>query len=127
MGGTSDEANGSEEVEILAVCLNSHRGGGTKMAVFREPLIQLTPNLDTVYLRVCPTTRWCCFHSNYVTGCIRVHEMHLGCFSGLKSTKNKERYSLEWVDVLPECYPKCPEVFPGVCWPCDLSSECPSL
>ena len=30
MGGTSGEADGSEEVDILAVCLNSYRGGGTK-------------------------------------------------------------------------------------------------
>ena len=57
MGGTSGEADGSEEVDILAVWLNSYRGGGTKMAVSQEPLVQLTPNLDTVYLRVCPTTR----------------------------------------------------------------------
>ena len=28
--------------------------------------------------------------------------------------KNRERYNLECVDVLQECDPKCPEVFPGV-------------
>ena len=38
MGGTSGEGDGSEEVDILAVCLNSYRfgGGGTKMAVTQE-------------------------------------------------------------------------------------------
>ena len=36
MGGTSGEADGSEEVDILAVCLNSYRGWGTKMAVSWE-------------------------------------------------------------------------------------------
>ena len=43
MGGTSGEADVSEEVDILAVCLNSYRfgvwGGGTKMTVSREPSI----------------------------------------------------------------------------------------
>ena len=27
--------------------------------------------------------------------------------------KDEERYNLECVGVLPECDPKCPEVFPG--------------
>ena len=36
MGGISGEADGSEEVDILAVFLNSYRGGGTKMAVSWE-------------------------------------------------------------------------------------------
>ena len=60
MGGTSGEADGTEEVDILAVCLNSYRvgGGGTKMAVSQEPLVGFTPILDTIYLKVCPTTRW---------------------------------------------------------------------
>ena len=41
MGGTSGEADISEEVHILAVCLNSYRvgGWGTKMAVSQEPLV----------------------------------------------------------------------------------------
>ena len=30
MGGTSGEADGSEEVDILAACLNSYRGWGYK-------------------------------------------------------------------------------------------------
>ena len=30
MGGTSGEADGSEEVDILAVCLNSYKGWGYK-------------------------------------------------------------------------------------------------
>ena len=70
MGGTSGEADGSEEEDILAVCLNSYRGGGTKMDVSRELLVRLTPLLDTVYLRVCPTTMWCHFYSDDVMACI---------------------------------------------------------
>ena len=90
MGGTSGEADGSEEVDILAVCLNSYRGGGTKMAISWEPLVRLTPNLDTVYLKVCCITRWHCFYGDDVTWCIKVHEMHPGCFFGLKSTKTRK-------------------------------------
>ena len=41
MGSTSGEADRSEEVDILAVCLNSYRvgSGGTKMAVSQELLV----------------------------------------------------------------------------------------
>ena len=72
MGGISGEADRSEEVDILAVCLNSYRVGVTKMAVSREPMVQLTPNLDTIYPRVCPTIWWHCFHGNGIIGCIWV-------------------------------------------------------
>ena len=33
MGGVSGEADELEGVDIMAVCLNSYRGWGTKMAV----------------------------------------------------------------------------------------------
>ena len=72
-------------------------------------------------MRVCPTTRWHCFCANDVMGCVQVHEMHPGSFSGLKNTKNKERYNLECVDVLPECS----YVFPGVV-PCFAQFILPS-
>ena len=48
MGGISGEADKLEEVDILAVSVNSYMGGDTKMAVSWEPLVQLTPNVDKV-------------------------------------------------------------------------------
>ena len=108
MGGTSGEADVSEEVDILAVCLNSYRfgvwGGGTKMAVSQEPLVRLTPNLDTVYLRVCPTTREHHFCGDDVTGVHRVHKTYPGCIFWQKS---KERYNLDGPHVFQsalECF-----------------------
>ena len=70
------------------------RGYDTKMSISLEPLVWFTSFLDTVYLRVCPTTKWCCFCSSDIMGCIWEHKMYLGWFSGLENTYNKERYSL---------------------------------
>ena len=64
------------------------RGYDTKMAVSREPSVQFTSFLDTVYLRICPTTRLCCFHGNDVTGCVWVCKMYQGLFSGRKTRKD---------------------------------------
>ena len=106
MGGTSGEADGSEEVDILAVCMISYRvgGGGTKMAVSWEPLVQLTPNLDTVYLGMCPTTRWCHFHGNDIigvwTGVQNVPRMH---FLAEKQRKIQPGW-LSCEGILPECF-----------------------
>ena len=85
------------------MCLNSYRfgvwGASTKMAVSWEPLIQLTLNLDTVYLRVCPTTRWCHFCGDDVTGVCtdaqNIPQVHF-------LVENKERYNLAFECVLPE-------------------------
>ena len=78
------------------------------MAVSWELLVRLTPDLDTVYLGVCPTTRCHHFCGNDVTGCIQVCKMHQGWFSGLGNAHNKERYNLEcsWMSsVLHNCNP----------------------
>ena len=54
------------------------RGYDTKMSISLEPSVRFTSFLDTVYLRVCPTTRWHCFCSNDITGCAQEHKMHWG-------------------------------------------------
>ena len=66
------------------------------MSISLEPSVQFTSFLDTIFLRVCPTTRWHHFHGDDVMGCTQEHEMHPGWFSGLENTHNKERYNLEW-------------------------------
>ena len=38
---------------------SAKQGEDTKMAVSLEPSVQFTSNLDRMYLRVCPTTRFC--------------------------------------------------------------------
>ena len=48
MSGVSGEADELEKVDILAVSLNSYGGRDTNLAVSQEPLVQLTPNLNTV-------------------------------------------------------------------------------
>ena len=73
------------------------------MLISQELLVQFTSNLDRIQVGMCPATRWHCFYANDITGCAWVCKMHPRCFSGLKNTKNKERYNLECVDVLPEC------------------------
>ena len=35
--------------------------GDTKVSISLEPSVRFTSFLDTIYLRVCPTTRWHCF------------------------------------------------------------------
>ena len=40
------------------------------MLISQELLVQFTSNLDSVWVRVCPTTRWHHFHGDYVMGCI---------------------------------------------------------
>ena len=59
------------------------QGEDTKVLISQELLVQFTTNLDSVYMRVCPTTKWHHFNSSDVMGCIQVHKMHPGWFSGL--------------------------------------------
>ena len=70
-------------IEIL------RRGYDTKMSISLEPSVRFTSVLDTIYLRVCPTTRWHRFCSDDVTG------VHTGAqnVSGIRFlVENKERY-----------------------------------
>ena len=89
------------------------------MSISLEPLVRFTSFLDTIYLRVYPTTKWHCFCSNDVTGCTWECKMHPGWFSGLENTHNKDRYNLEWflsvfLDV--QCLAYCnPVVFSLLC------------
>ena len=86
---------GGQVLIMVRIGENLRRGYDTKMSISLEPLVQFTSFLVTVYLRVCPTTRWHCFHGNDIMGCTWEHKMHLGWFSGLENTHNKERYNLE--------------------------------
>ena len=38
------------------------------MSISLEPSVQFTSFLDTIYLKVCPTSRWCHFCADDVTG-----------------------------------------------------------
>ena len=97
MGGTSGEADGSEEVDILAVFLNSYRVWvGVQKWLYWELLVRLTPHLDTVYLRVCPTTR-----------CI--------VFVAMMSWVHMGVHNVSGVLFWPEKAPKQGKVPPGVC------------
>ena len=73
-------------IEIL------RRGYDTKMSISLEPSVQFTSFLDTIYLRVCPTTRWHHFCSDDIMGvCMGVQNV-----SGVRFlVENKERYNLE--------------------------------
>ena len=99
MGGISGEVDGVKEVDMLAVCTNSY-SGCAKSLISLELSVRLTPNFDTVYLRVCPT-RWHCFYANDATGCAQVHQIwHQSSkdaysVSCPQHTENKERYNLE--------------------------------
>ena len=57
------------------------------MAVSWELLVQLTPDLDTVYLRVCPTTRWHHFHDNESWGAYGCVKCIVGVFLAEKQGK----------------------------------------
>ena len=48
---------------LIMVRIGEIQGEGydTKMSISLEPSVRFTSFLDTVYLRVCPTTRWSCF------------------------------------------------------------------
>ena len=67
--------------------------GGHKMLISLELLVRLTSNLDKMYMRVCPTTRWHCFCTNDVTGVSRGTKMALefrGCIFLPKTQKTRK-------------------------------------
>ena len=93
---------------LIMVRMGKNRGEDTKMLISQEPSVWFTSNLDRVYMRVCPTTRWHCFCHNDITGCVQVCKMHPRCFPG---RKNKERYNLGCSYCVPKWFPG---VFPLV-------------
>ena len=64
--------------------IRKKQGEDTKVLISQEPLVQFTSNLDSVWVRVCPTIRWHCFYGDDIMGCIQVCKVHTRCFSGLK-------------------------------------------
>ena len=72
------------------------------MAVSRGTVSLIASEFDTVYLRVCPTTRWHCFCSDDVTGCAyRCAKCTQDMFSGRKTRKDTT-----WS--VPIVFPGCP-------------------
>ena len=73
-----------------------------KVSISLEPSVQFTSFLDTIYLRVCPTTRWHHFYGDNVTG--YVHRC-AKCIGGTFSGRNQGKIQ---PGVIPECFPGCP-------------------
>ena len=81
------------------------------MSISRELLVQFTSFLDTIYLRVCPTTRCIIFAAMMSWGCAWVHEMYQGYIFWQK-TKKDTTWSDSWMSsVLHNCSDCNPVVF----------------
>ena len=75
---------------LIMVRMEKIQGEGydTKMSISQEPSVRFASNLDTVYLRVCPTTWWRRFCGDDVTGVCMGAWTHRGWFSGRKTRKD---------------------------------------
>ena len=81
------------------------------MLISQEPSVQFTLNFDSVYMRVCPTTRWHNFCSNDIVGCVWVCEMHPRCIFLAEKAEKQGKIQ--------------PGVFLSVSW--SVSLGCPFL
>ena len=78
------------------------------MSISQELLVRFTSNLDSVYMRVCPTTRCCCFYSDDFMGVHTGAPKCIGWFSGKKALKPSKdtTWSDSWMSsVLHNCSP----------------------
>ena len=82
---------------------NIRRGVLTKMAVSWEPSVQFASEFDTVYLRVCPTTRWRLFAAMTSRGAYGCAKRIPDALSGRKG--RKARKDITWS--VPKCVLKC--------------------
>ena len=110
MGGIS-EVDGVEKVDILAVCLNSYsnRVGvqkwlylGNHWSNYHQIWTQCSWGYALPISGIGCTLMMSLGAHRCTDNGIWAPRMHFGWFSDRRNTKNKERYNLECVDVLPE-------------------------